>query len=52
MKSYLSFQEPMKKESCLALLRISGAGNWNELEALSEELKAFIPAFPNSFAKE
>ncbi|CAC5362545.1 unnamed protein product [Mytilus coruscus] len=45
-------KEPMKKESSIALLKILGAGNWNELVALSEELKAFIPAFPTSLAKE
>jgi hypothetical protein len=37
--------------SCI-YARILGAGNWNELVALSEELKAFIPAFPTSLAKE
>jgi len=47
----LSFQESLKDNS-VALLRILGAGNWNELVALSEELKAFIPAFPTSLAKE
>lgn len=40
------------KDNSIALLRILGAGNWNELVALSEELKAFIPAFPTSLAKE
>ncbi|XP_052071568.1 serine-rich adhesin for platelets-like isoform X2 [Mytilus californianus] len=45
-------KEPMKKENSIALLKILGAGNWNELVALSEELKAFIPAFPISLAKK
>ena len=40
------------KDNSVALLRILGAGNWNELVALAEELKAFIPAFPVSLAKE
>jgi hypothetical protein len=33
-------------------LKKSKSINWNELVALSEELKAFIPAFPTSLAKE